>query len=149
LTSNPNSASKQYRREQILTASPQKLISLLYDGLIRFLGEAIKNVEDPFLFVQSITKAEAIIAELMGGIKAERNPEVSHNLLKLYEFSYQQLVEAHTQKDTKTIEMVIDRFKDLKETWEEAIENVSDEDLSVAMAPTADVPKRPSLSFEA
>ena len=146
---NISSAKKQYLKDEVLGASPQKLVVMLYDGVIRFLGEAVKHVEDPHVFVDNITRAEAIIAELTGAVKADKNPQVGLNLLRLYDFSYQALIKAHAEKDLKAIEEVIELFKGLRESWAQAMENLSEAEESDLAQPAPKFEKRPSLSFEA
>ena len=146
---NSSSAKKQYLKDEVLGASPQKLVVMLYDGVIRFLGEAIKHVDDPHVFVENVTKAEAIIAELTGAVKADKNPQVGLNLLRLYDFSYQALIKAHGEKDLKAIGEVIDLFKGLRESWAQAMESLSETEGTELTEPAPKFEKRPSLSFEA
>jgi flagellar secretion chaperone FliS len=145
-------ASKQYLRDEILTASPEKLILMLYDGAIKRLQEALRRIEekDPFEFTQNITKAEAILAELTGAIKQDHNPEVSINLLRLYDFCYQELIDSLRTKKAANIENVIKILKDLRETWIQAIPKAAEEAPFIPKTETKPLPtKRPSLSFEA
>ena len=127
---------------------------MLYDGAIKNVNEATRRMgdKDPYEFTQNITKTEAIIAELAGAIKQDKNPEVGMNLLNLYDFCYQELISALKNKDRQHLDNVLKLLKDLRDTWAEAIEKVADdpqfqqtEERAAAPAPA----KRPSLSFEA
>lgn len=146
---NISSAKKQYLKDEVLGASPQKIVVMLYDGVIRFLGEAVKNVDDPHVFVDNISRAEAIIAELTGAVKADKNPQVGLNLLRLYDFSYQNLIKGHAEKDLKAIGEVIELFKGLRESWAQVVENLSEAEESDLTETAPKFEKRPSLSFEA
>jgi flagellar biosynthetic protein FliS len=56
----PTQAQKNYIRDEIQNASPQKLIVMLYDKAIKSLEEAKKNIqnENQFYFADNIIKAE-------------------------------------------------------------------------------------------
>jgi flagellar protein FliS len=153
-------ASQKYIRDEILSASPQKLIVLLYGGAIKNLEEAKKHIhdEDPYHYTKHYTKAEAIIAELTGAVKTESNPEVGINLLRLYDYMYQALLDSHAKRDEEKLSSVIEMLRDMRNTWVQAIEKAEDEPVVSDSTPTATAsaatniappPKRPSLSFEA
>nr|HMQ23841.1 flagellar protein FliS [Planctomycetota bacterium] len=69
-------AAETYRRNQILSASPEKLIVLLYDGALQQLGRA-KNALHSGGKSQSaeigiaLGKAMAIVGELRGSLDIE------------------------------------------------------------------------------
>lgn len=148
-------ASKKYLRDEILGASPQKLIVLLYDGAIKNLEEAKRHSsdEDPYSYTQHYIKAEAIIAELTGAVKPNMNPEVGVNLLRLYDFMYQSLLESHTKRDEAQLSQVITMLRELRATWVDAIEKAQEEpELTLASGEAQAAPQPPrrvSLSFEA
>jgi flagellar protein FliS len=148
-------ASKQYLRDEILGASPQKLVVLLYDGAIKNLEEAKRHIsdEDPYSYTLHYTKAEAIIAELTGAVKPKMNPEVGINLLRLYDYMYQALLESHSKRDGEQLSQVISMLREMRATWASAIEKAQDEpELALTTGETETAPqppRRPSLSFEA
>ncbi len=152
-----NKIDKQYIHDQILNASPGKLIILLYGGAIKSLEKCKQQVDskDPHDFSLNLTKAESIICELMGALKKEVFPELVENLARLYDFMFRQLVEAHKDKDIKKIDHVIVLLKGLKESWVEAVENAAEEEPvenSEGEMVKAEVPKikpKPALSFQA
>ena len=71
-----NSQHSNYIKDQIQSATPQKLVVMLYDKAIRCLEDAKKEIEnkDQFPFSSNIVRAEQIIAELMGALKADIAP---------------------------------------------------------------------------
>ena len=78
--------SEIYKQNQILNASPKKLIFLLYEGCIKNLKLAEihiaeKNIEKTN---QVLIKAQDIIAELMNTLDFERGGKVSENLYSMY-----------------------------------------------------------------
>jgi flagellar protein FliS len=147
----PTQAQKNYIRDEIQNASPQKLIVMLYDKAIKSLEEAKKNIqnENQFYFADNIIKAEKIIAELMGALKAEVAPELVLNLTRLYEFMYQHLVKAHDEKSEEKIEQVLTLMRDLRQTWVDAIEKAKDEEPLEVETEVQENKPRPSFTLQA
>ena len=127
---NPQSAQlKQYQTTQIQTATPEKLLIMLYNGSINFLNKSKVYIEEKD-FAQANTfllKTQAIISEFMNTIEWEPNKEFAQNLYSLYEFMNYTLIQANIQKDTEKIDVVIDLLKTLKSAWEEAAIKVAEE----------------------
>src|SRR2546423_7811272 len=75
------SASWQYQRAQVETASPVRLIILLYDGAIRFCMTGLDAMRRGDLESQHthLLKAQRILAELMGSLDREAGGEVASN----------------------------------------------------------------------
>ena len=124
-----NAHLKQYQTTQIQTATPEKLLIMLYNGAINFLNKAKVYIEEKD-FAQTNTfllKAQAIISEFMNTIEWEPNREFAQNLYSLYEFMNHTLIQANIYKDTEKIDVVIDLLKTLKSAWEEAAIKVSKE----------------------
>ncbi|MDD3420198.1 MAG: flagellar export chaperone FliS [Candidatus Gastranaerophilales bacterium] len=128
---NPNSAAhlKQYQQTQIQTATPEKLLIMLYNGAINFLNKAKVYIEQKD-YAQTNTfllKAQAIISEFMNTIDWDPNPEFAQNLYSLYDFMNNTLIQANINKDSEKIDVVIDLLKTLKSAWEEAAIKVAKE----------------------
>jgi flagellar protein FliS len=114
---------KQYQQTQIQTASPEKILIMLYDGAIQFLNKARiaieeKNIEKTH---NNIIAAQRIITEFMNTLDLQTGGEVAKNLFDLYEYLHYRLVQANLKKDISMVDEVIEHLKDLKQTWEEAI----------------------------
>jgi flagellar protein FliS len=127
---NPQNAHlKQYQTTQIQTATPEKLLIMLYNGAINFLNKAKVYIEEKD-FAQTNTfllKAQAIISEFMNTLEWEPNREFAQNLYSLYEFMNHTLIQANIEKNSEKIDVVIDLLKTLKSAWEEAAIKVSKE----------------------
>ncbi|OGI17790.1 MAG: flagellar export chaperone FliS [Candidatus Melainabacteria bacterium RIFOXYA2_FULL_32_9] len=114
---------KQYQQTEVQTASPEKLLIMLYDGAIQFLnkakvGIANKNIEE---IHNNIIGAQKIISEFMNTLDIKVGGEVAQNLYNLYEYLHYRLVQANIKKDADMVDEVLTHLKDLKKTWEEAI----------------------------
>ncbi|OGI02925.1 MAG: flagellar export chaperone FliS [Candidatus Melainabacteria bacterium GWF2_37_15] len=120
---------KQYQQSQIQTASPEKILIMLYDGAIQFLNKALKAVDDNDIQEShnNIIGAQRIISEFMNTLDVEAGGDVCKNLYSLYEYLHYRLVQANIQKNKVMLEEVMHHLKELKETWEEAIRIASKE----------------------
>ena len=120
---------KNYQKTQIQTASPEKLLIMLYDGAIQFLNKAKvalqnNNIEEVH---NNIIGAQKIISEFMNTLNLDIGGEVAKNLYDLYEYLHYRLVQANVKKDIVIIDEVLIHLKDLKQTWEQAIKIVNKE----------------------
>lgn len=114
---------KQYQKSHVETATPEKILILLYDGAIQFLNKANialeqKNYVDLY---NNIVGCENIILEFMGTLNMEIGGELAVNLYRLYEYLYNTLVSANINKDGAKINEVLRHLKSLRETWQKAI----------------------------
>lgn len=119
-----NNAYNQYRTTSIQTASPGKLLLMLYDGLVLSLRQAEEAIkaEKPAEAHRFLVKSQDIIDELI--ISLNMDYEISHNLLQLYDFWKDQLIQANIQKDVQMINIVKGLAGELRETWAAIIEPV-------------------------
>lgn len=108
-----------YQETAVTTQSRGKLIVMLYDGAIKFLKLAIKEIEDrdPEAKGKYISKAIDIIFELNTVLDTEAGGEIAMNLRKLYLFMGRRLTEANAKQDIGKIEEVIKMLEDLNQSW--------------------------------
>ena len=114
----------QYKTQQILTATQEEILLMLYDGAIKFLVIAKKAMEagDIQKSHTHLIKTQNIISEFMATLDMEVGGEVAKNLYSLYDYYIYRLVQANMKKDPAMIDEVIGHLRDLKKTWEQAIE---------------------------
>jgi len=115
---------QQYQKNHVETATPEKILILLYDGAIQFLNKAkIAIAEGTTEQVHNnIISCENIILEFMGTLNMKEGGALSKNLYNLYEYLYNTLVTANFNKDIKKIDEVLGHLKGLRETWQKAID---------------------------
>ena len=114
---------KQYQQTQVQTASPEKILIMLYDGAIQFLNKARvgmenKNIEETH---NNIMRAQRIIQEFMNTLDRQNGGEIAENLYRLYDYLNYRLIQSNVKKDIDGIDEVLRHLKELKATWEEAI----------------------------
>jgi len=127
---------KQYQQTQVQTASPERILIMLYDGAIQFLNKAKigiqnKNIEETH---NNIIAAQRIITEFMTTLDMKIGGQVAANLYRLYEYLHYRLVQANLKKDIAMVDEVLGHLKELKHTWEEAIKIASRERRELANA---------------
>ncbi len=122
--SNPYTQNTAYRKTQIETASPETLILMLYDGALRFMGQAEIAFEEKNLEQISnlLLRVQAIFAELMTALDKEKGGEIAVNLERLYVFFLEKLGEANVKKDVKPMLEIKPLVQNLRNTWEQAMQ---------------------------
>lgn len=115
------SAHNAYKQNSVTTASPGELTLMLYNGCLKFLNKSKlaieeKNIQDKNTNLQ---KAQAIISELMSTLNM--NIEISKNMMALYEYMNNRLVEANIRNDITIIEEVEGLVTEFRDTWKEVI----------------------------
>jgi flagellar protein FliS len=115
---NPQAA-QNYLRTKVLTATPEQLQLMLYDGAIRFAeqGKIAINKKDFEATYNAISRAQKIITELTVSLKPEVAPELCRNLTALYTYVYKKLVDASIQHDLAALDEAINLLRYQRETW--------------------------------
>lgn len=112
-----------YQDVAITTQSKGRLIVLLYDGAIKFMKLAIKELEAGNFEAkgQYIGRAQDIISELNVILDTEAGGEIAANLRKLYCFMNNRLSEANTKREPQMIAEVINLMEELNKSWKAII----------------------------
>lgn len=108
-----------YKEQSILTATPGQLVVMLYDGCHRFLFQAAYAMRDGNHLEADarLTRAEAIIDELLTTLDLEQGGEIASRLQGIYVFCNRHLIEARLQRDPSMIEKVSELMGELRESW--------------------------------
>ena len=115
---------KQYQTSNITTATPEKLMILLFDGAIQFLQKAKAAIaENNFKErAQNIDGARKIIRELMRTIDLENGNDVSKQLFRLYNRMAMKLIKANVIRNTELLDEVIEDLTNIRWGFQKAIE---------------------------
>ena len=113
------SAQQAYTESSVLTAPPEKLVVMLYDGAIRFLnvGAVAMRGGDFVLARERVRRAEAIIDELNYSLDMTQG-EIAVRLRSIYIFSKKHLLQANLQRDPEALDTVVKLLGELREAWE-------------------------------
>ena len=108
-----------YEDAGVTTQSKGRLIVLLYDGAIKFLKLAIKELEAGNYEAKGryIGKAQDIINELNVVLDADAGGEIAANLRKLYLFMNNRLSQANVKREPQMIREVITLMEELNQGW--------------------------------
>ncbi len=110
-------AALAYRTSHTTTASPGRLVVMLYDGALRFVEEAARAYQagDGPRGDRAVVRAERIILELMGSLDFRYEP--AQGLLEMYRLSFGQLADARRRRDPQTLERVRGWLAELRDAW--------------------------------
>lgn len=113
-----NTALNAYRKNQVQTNSPEKLVLMLYEGAIKFITQSITAIEEKNIPEANVNlvKAQNILSELMTGLDFKAG-EIANNLHSLYEYMHHQLMQANLKKDSEIAAEVLSFAKDLRDSW--------------------------------
>ncbi len=111
----------QYRQNSVETATPTRLIVMLYDGAIRFLSQALPAMHARRYDQQStlIGKAQSIIAYLRDTLDFEVGQAFAASLDSIYAALQRSLNDANVYDKPEQVEEAIRVLRELRETWAE------------------------------
>jgi len=113
----------RYVGDSVATASPARLVTMLYDRLVRDLatGEAALAVSDLAAANSALVHAQDIVWELAAGLDPTRwsgGPAPA----ALYQFILTELLEANVKKNAAKVATVRELVEPLRDAWHEAAE---------------------------
>ena len=102
-------------------ASPQKLIEMLYEGLLRFCSrmKVFMKKDDIEQRLYYCKRATAIFIELINSLDYERGGDVAYYLNGLYLYEIKLLSQANLRNDEAKVDEVINVVRCLLEAWRE------------------------------
>jgi flagellar protein FliS len=108
-----------YKESAVLTAPPERLVLMLYDGIHRFLFQAGVAMRDGnrALSNNKLQRAEAIIDELIATLDHDQGGEIADRLNAIYLYSRRTLSEARIEKSPEKIEHVQGLIKEIRDSW--------------------------------
>lgn len=115
---------RAYRDSAVLTAPPERLVVMLYDGARRFLYQAAAAMREGQIEAShhKLRRAEDIIAHLRDTLDHEQGGEIASRLAAIYSFNLRHLMQARFDRDAGKIDFVGQLLGQLRESWA-AIEN--------------------------
>ena len=120
--SNPYS---QYQKTQVTTASREKVLLMLYEGAIRFTKQAIAAMKQGKIAEKGkyISKATAILSELMATLDFKAGGQLAMDLENLYVFMIDRLIEGNIKNDVECLVSVEQLLMTLFDAWKDVVEN--------------------------
>jgi len=111
-------APNAYRESAVLTATPEQLVVMLYDGANRFLTQSAIAMRDgrAGLAGEKLRRAEAIIDELLATLDMSVG-EIAERLQALYLFFKEHLMSARLKQDAGKVDEVAHFMRELRASW--------------------------------
>jgi flagellar secretion chaperone FliS len=109
----------KYRNQQVLTASPAKLVSMLYDKAILSLKEAVAAIESGQIETRWKANARAveIIGHMWSTLDHDKGGEIAANLDSLFSHMLSRLPEVDFKNDPAPALEVIGLLEPLAQSW--------------------------------
>jgi flagellar protein FliS len=118
-----------YLKTKIMTASPEQLRLMLYDGALKFCRQAKvalddKNYEDSY---SNLMRAQKIVLELSTSLNHDADPQLCQRLSALYTYVYRLLVDANMKRETGIVDEAIKLVEYERETWQMLMKKLAGE----------------------
>mgnify|MGYP003957862763 CR=1 FL=1 len=116
------SALNVYQQNSVNIESPNKLIEMLYEGVLRFITQAKKSILDDDIEKQVywINRVIDIFAELISSLDHSGEQEgMAAYLEGLYTYQIQLLTEANVECEVEKLDIVIKVVRGLLDAWRE------------------------------
>ena len=119
-------AAATYQRNAILTASPEKLVKLLYEGAIKNLEISRNGLTSPATnrspeTSAALSKAIGIVGELRASLDTAVGGKIATDLDRLYEFSIDQITQSNAVRTPAGVTHALKVMRTLKEGWDAVI----------------------------
>ena len=131
-------AANSYKKNTLETASPGKLILMLYDGALKFidaakLGFQEKNTREFNEKINNnIARALEIIAELKACLDLSVPGDFPKTMYSLYEYMEDNLSFANVKKDEAPLNEVRARLLEIRNAWGEMLKKNPEPDAETA-----------------
>ena len=114
-----------YQKTNVNTASQGRLVVLLYEGAVKHLNAALNlfgqddklKPGDIEQFGIHLQKTQAIITELQVSLDMEKGGDIARNLMSLYVYFNEELMDATISHNKSKIEFVLTKIDDLAGAW--------------------------------
>ena len=113
-----------YRRIQAESRSPVDLVLMLYDGALRFTGEARRAMarNDVPARAAAVDRVLAIIAELQNTLDVDRGGPIAAELDRLYTYMNTRLLDVTVRQDAAPLDDVQKVLTTLRDGWAQIAE---------------------------
>ena len=111
----------QYKENSIYTSTPEELVLMLYNGLVKFIMQAQSAVEEKNYEKanEALKRAQDIVIHFQCTL--DMKYEISKDLVKLYDYMYKRLIDANIKKDKRVLQDLLTIAKELRDTWTKAM----------------------------
>lgn len=113
-----------YRTASVDTASPAKIVLMLFDGAIGFLQRALNGFDEEELgrrneiITENLLKAQRIIHELRRSLDLDGGGDLAATLHQLYDYLDELILQANFKKDRPPILLSVELLGELRAGWD-------------------------------
>ncbi|MFF2050927.1 flagellar export chaperone FliS [Leifsonia sp. NPDC058194] len=110
-----------YNRDSVLSASPARLLTMLYDRLVLDLtrAEAALGADNWPIAWENLRHADQIVAELASSLRVDLW-NGADGLLQLYSYLAELIVDVTVDRDAAKVREAIELVEPLRQAWHEA-----------------------------
>lgn len=139
-----------YLRTQIMTARPEQLTLMLFDGAIRFTkaGRQALEQQDYESSFNNLQRAEQIMIELLNSLRHDVDDSLCKRQASLYLFVYSKLVEANMSHRSEPLDDASNILETLRETWTLLMDKLQSESAEDNNQRQHQQAPRPALSIQ-
>lgn len=106
-----------YQQGQVGSASPLRVVVLLYEGAVRFARQALESFDDPAIRGQALGRTHRIVLELLTALDYDKGGEIATNLDNLYHYVLEELTRSNLEHDRAALQSVLGVLDTLLAGW--------------------------------
>ncbi|HAG11532.1 MAG TPA: flagellar export chaperone FliS [Desulfotomaculum sp.] len=111
-----------YAQNNIITAPPEKLVLMLYEGALSLIDQAKETIEKGEITRTNylLNRSQKIINELRASLNFEAG-DFAINLERLYEYIHFRLIQANIKKDASILSEISELLTEIKDAWAKGV----------------------------
>jgi len=116
-----NNAYNTYKNNSVNFASKEQLLLIILDGAVKFskIGRQAILDKDIKSAHENIIKTQNIFYELMISLDLTQSGDWGLNVISIYKFIIDRLVEANLKKDIDIMDEIIPLIEEVRDMWNE------------------------------
>lgn len=110
-----------YFNTHVQSRTPMEMVVMLYDGALRFLGQAREAMHHNDLVTKrdALSRGLAIVTELQGMLNLEDGGQIAARLDGLYTYIHGCCLDANTQRNPARLDEALRLLTTLRSAWAE------------------------------
>lgn len=121
----------KYKQTQVISASREKLLLMMYEGAIKFTKKAMNSIEEKNIPERctNIGRAYDIILELNNTLDHKVGGDIAKNLEQLYMFITDRYAKANASGSAEPLKEALKILETLYDGWVQAVEKIKKEEV--------------------
>ncbi len=135
-----------YLETEVMTATPQKLQSMLIEAAIRNLqrGKHLRSENQHDQACEVLIRAQEIVTQILTGLNREVDADLTRKVASVYMFVFRSLNDAQVGQDDAKLDECIRVLEVERETWRLLCEKLEQEQSGESEAARATLPGQPA-----